>query len=515
MRSTLQHSRAAAAAACAVLVLGTTLVPANANWLTRVLKEAGEAGGAGAGKVAKLGVPGLDDAAAALRALPDGPGKTAFAAHATSEGHWKFVNRDGDVFTAGTPAEMKRIADVLAPDAATGAGIAAEGKLTLYLSEATVFERAAAIKDLPGNARLHVVSSRDTYPLLRRGAGSEVRLYAEVRPNLVAATTDLASFREAIWRLTRPLDRSRVRVLALEPGGPDALTSMPRVDAATGHVLVDALDPGSLANGFKRVSGQTVLVTGRIEGSVLYYRPAGAFERALPLDDLTKAAAQSDVDLVILNAAQPRQPGGRNWLWQKVSVTGLDVALKRATVADFLDAIAAGRGELAVAARTMPDGRVKLTLTPSGETATPLTGRIGDWLTEIVSNVTGDVVTNAIEIHGPSADTQKERDRRIIPGISADAQLVYIVNIVLGIIGLGVARGWFKRLWPLEQRGEYSGLLGFMAARATRLMAFALVFLPVVGLPAFVVTIAMQCWNAVMLPFRWIWRIFGRKPAAG
>ena len=129
----------------------------------------------------------------------------------------------------------------------------------------------------------------------------------------------------------RPLDRARVRVLALEPGGPSTLTSTPRIDAATSRAAVDIIDPASLPAAMGSIRGQTVLVTGRVDGQLLYVKPSSGPEKSLLVRDLLRAAEDADVNLVVLQSTStPRQPGGRNWFWQKVEVKGLDDALQRA-----------------------------------------------------------------------------------------------------------------------------------------------------------------------------------------
>ena len=167
-------------------------------------------------------------------------------------------------------------------------------------------------------------------------------------PTCSSTSRERALFDEALAQLERPLSRSSIRTLALEPGGPGTLSSYPRLDPDTKAALVDAIDPASLAGALSSVRGQTVLVTGRVEDNLLRFRPSSGAEQSVKLSDLTRAAADADVNLVILHAEAPRQPGGRNWLWQRIAVGGLDDALKRATLGDFLDALGAARGEFHV-----------------------------------------------------------------------------------------------------------------------------------------------------------------------
>ncbi|MFA9475300.1 MAG: hypothetical protein ACERJ2_12150, partial [Filomicrobium sp.] len=129
--------------------------PGHAHWFTKLLKEAGEAGNDAATTAPRIGIGALDDATAVLRRLPiTAEERLAFAVHATPEGHWKFTNRDGAVFTAATPDEMGRVSKALAPDAPEGRA------LSLYLSDDTVFLKPDLISELPAGARLNMVFGR-------------------------------------------------------------------------------------------------------------------------------------------------------------------------------------------------------------------------------------------------------------------------------------------------------------------------------------------------------------------
>ena len=200
---------------------------------------------------------------------------------------------------------------------------------------------------------------KTAYPLLRRPGAAGERLLAQVRPHLLVELGDPGLFHEALFQLARPLKAAGIRVIALEPGGPGLLARAPRIDAASGRALTDAIDPDRLRHALAPLRGQTALVTGRVDGELLYFRPASGPERSLLLRDLTAAAEAADVNLVILKSAAPRQPGARNWLWQRAEVRGLDAALQRADLGDFLDALGASGGRMTVAAT--PQGALRTT----------------------------------------------------------------------------------------------------------------------------------------------------------
>jgi hypothetical protein len=504
-RASARPALLAHAIACAGLLIALLLAPvaAHATWLSKVMGAAEHAGA----RTGKFGLGALDNAAAHVKALPAMADRSALAAQATQEGHWRFVNRAGETFTAGTPEELKRVAAVLLPDAR------ADAKLSVYVTEDTILLNRAALKDLPAGTELYVVVGRESYRILGQGEGE--RLYAQVRANLVVEMSNRKAFDEAVWQLTRPLNKANVRVLALEPGGPPRLASAPRIDPATKRALVDTIDPPSLTAALGSVRGQTVLVTGRVDGRVLYVQPSTGAERSLLLPDLFKAAEEADVNLVVLRAAStPRQPGGRNWLWQKVEVRGLEQAMQHARVADFLNALGASNSPLAVSANAS-GRRTVLDIKPAADLSSgPLQSPVGDLFSGIVSDITGRVVTAGLQANLRSAERQQELDQRLIPGIPSDFQVGYLVLVVLGLFGVPVSRAWWRRIWPPEAATEYAGRAGYLAARTVRALAFLLLFLPVTAPVSAPYNLVRQIYEVAMTPVRW-WRwLTGRRAAA-
>ena len=179
---------------CAALLLASAAPVAQANWLAKLARGAGEAGS----EATRFGAVGLERATAVIERLPATAKGSALAAHATPEGHWKFVNREGEVFTAGTPDELKRAVPTLLPEAAAGA------KLAFYLDEDTVFGDRAVLRDLPEGSSLYVVAGRDSYALVRRSDAASDALFAAVRPHLVVALSDRGLFEDAMAQLERP-----------------------------------------------------------------------------------------------------------------------------------------------------------------------------------------------------------------------------------------------------------------------------------------------------------------------
>jgi hypothetical protein len=232
----------------AVLVASGTAEPAAANWLTAIVRESAEVAGESSGRIAGV-------------TSKLGPLAEAVA------------NREGQTFTVGTSDEMSRVLPTLTPDALATGNV----KLTLYLSEDSVFANRSALDQIPSDAELFVVTDSGAFPLTRIGKGTN---------QVLTAYPTTSSIRRAS------------------------------------------------ANGLRSIRGQTALVTGRVEDGKLIVTPVSAGEVKLEIDGLVAAARCHDVNLVILQSEVTSQAGGRNWLWQRVEVGGLRTAADAGTFGD-------------------------------------------------------------------------------------------------------------------------------------------------------------------------------------
>jgi hypothetical protein len=474
-----------------VLLLPVAVV---AGWLERMV-----------GSTARTGPPippALENVVRHVRGLPARPDVVALAAQGTPEGHWRFVNKAGETHTVGSPEEMKRVVSVLAREAKAGA------RLSLYVTLDTVLRDRVALKALPPGTDLSVVAGEESYRLVRRSDAAGERYFAEVRSNLVVEMSDRRLFDEAVWQLERGLDKARLRVLALEPGGPSALSVSPRIDPSGKRALVDAIDPARLPAAMLGVAGQTLIVVGRIERDLIAVRTQRGPEHMLVAKDIFTAAAAADVNLLVLAVAPtPRQPGGRNWLWTRADVQGPEEALRQARVADVLNALGAPGRRLAVAA--LPQGRrTVLDLVPAGDLPGTTPARpVAELLSSAVADLTGRAAAASIQGSLRSAAHQQELDYRVVPGIPSELQVAYGLLAVLGLLGVPISRTWWQRLWPAEDPGEYAGRTGYWAARATRGLAFSLLFVPLTAPVSAPYSLGRQVQEAVTAPLRLLRRV--------
>ena len=495
------------AAIISALILVSAALPANANWLSKLGRAADSVPAAGA-KLAKTGVAALDNAAAHVATLAAKPGTVPIAAHLSNEGHWILASRTGETFTAATPAELKRGLALLAPEAAR-----VEAKLAVYVTEDSMFTHAAKLGELPSGAALHVVVERAAYPLLTPGNGATARHFAQIRPNLFIAMTDRGAFREAAFQLARPVDKSAIRIIALQHSFPATLPSRPRIDVGSGRASVDAIDPTHLAASLSRIKRQTILISGRTDGDRLFAKTTNAPEMSVSLREIAAAAEAADVNVIVMQSAAGRQPAGRNWLWQTIELKGVDQALQQPTLADVFNALGSPANRLVVSARPIGTTRTALDIRPAKDlpSAATVTDKLSDVFTDLVSELSGKVISEGLEANVVNEDRRRELDNRIIPGLPSSVQWTYIVLALLGLFGLPVARRWWEKIWPQEVRTEYGNALGYWSARAIRLVALLLVFIPLAALATAPVQALTKLWDMLRWPLRLWHRLTGRR----
>jgi hypothetical protein len=426
----------------------------------------------------------LEQVAAAVARLPERleGGGVALAAQVTQEGHWTLVNRTGERFIAAGTDELRRGLTLLAPETATPGA-----KAVLHVTEDTLFRLRERIAELPRGSEVVLATMAGASPVRITSSGVQVA----ARPGLWVSAADQVTYGEVQHYLTRPLNRANVRLLALEPGGPKSLSATPRIEAGNGRALVDSVDPAALPATMSRIRAQTAVLVGRVDGDVLIARGPRGGDARLPLATVRDAAAAYDVDLIILHSASGTQPGGRNWLWMKTEVKGLDDALRRATMADFLAALRRGASELIVSADTTgPSTAIEIISRPAPGAST--VARVGGRIGELTLEVAGQLTVEGARITAPARERHEELDRRIFKAVPSLVTNLWLGGLVLGLMAFRVALGWWQRLWPAETRAEYRNALGYHAARTVRLAVFLLGFLPLLGIPAFIMASALR-----------------------
>ena len=470
--------------------IATCTPRASAHWLTELGEIAATAGRTG-GKLAGEVSVGLESAAKIIAKLPAELQAGAIAAEALADGAWRLRNAAGETITATSPAGIRDALVGLEP----GLKDARASKFTFYVNEDAAFKNVSSLDALPAEAKLRVAVDDLSYPLLRQGKGETATLFAELNNSVILGLSDRGLFDEAVWQLKRPLGKAGIRVVSLDAGGAQALPALAR-RSAEGLPLAEPIDVAALGSAFAAVRGQTVIVSGKIEAGALSFTGASGNTGTIPVADLTRAAEAQDVNLILLDAGTPKQPGGTTWLWQERGIANLNAAMANTTLGEFIGALSRGQGRIAIKTDWGEGGHFRLTAAPAGSDAPTATataaasGQSGfsaqaaEFAAHVAEKLAGNVAPQSTTVSLNSRDTQWDLDNRLVPGIPAGLQLVYAVGWVCGLIGIVEARRWWRFLSRIAGLPVTSQSL---LMRVATELVYWLVFAPLAGWPAMLV----------------------------
>ncbi len=495
-----------------VIAAGATR-QSDAGLLGKLLRDAADSAG-DAGKVARkagdLDLP--DGLGTVLARLPDSSRTRSLVAETTPEGHIRLSNAAGETVTAANTREITSALKWLLPEVSD----LARRNVDFYLPSSSLIRHRAALDILPKDARVRIAHKSESYAVLGKPPFGSGPLHVRLRENLVLKVDGKDVFDEAVWQMRRPVNQSSLRILTLDPKAPEAL---PRLRSNTnGKALPpEAVNPYALVKELRYLRGQTVLLTGKIDGDLLFFTPPSGKTQSVLLPDLRAAALRYDVNLIVLNADTARQPGVRNLLWQRAEIDGLGEALEKATMGDFLGALAGRRDplELSISASGATHVTVKAIPTPALSKRMPdrdssILTKTESIFSDLIANVGGSVFTSGVEAALRSEARETELDYRIVPGIHSDVQYIYLISIFIGLFGLPKAISWWRKLWPLRERAKYGSTLALIINRSLRFILFVPLFLPLVAPIATPYHFVASAWTIITAPFRWI---FGRRAA--
>jgi hypothetical protein len=477
----------------ASLVLGLLVLmqhasaPAGANWLTRVLKHADD----GVPHRTARPLAAIEEATVHLKALPAARRTRAVAVELTDEGHWRLRNAEGETFTAATPDELNRGLKVLAPLTEEAA------KHVILLTGETLFKDPSKLKELPATAEFDALLESRVYGLRRRLVNGVEQYSLDVGNGVHVPIRTRTQVHEMLWQLARPVDLSTIRVLALEPGATTLLKRSRPPDPTPGRVAVEAVDPDRLPHMLSAVARGTIVLSGRMKGNVLHYRPSSGPERTLILDDLRRAAAANDVNVVVIESASARQPGTRNWFWQRVALTPLSGPRTKPSLPDLIGQLTGGvpveTDAISISGLRTSFQLVGFARGAGGGWTAPVSETWRDFAPE----VTGTIVASGLRLDFTSRERQRELDSRFLPGIPSLVQVGYLIFFFIGLGGLGVATEWWQRIWPLETRSDYARRMGYWSARAARGTTFFLLFMPLMAPISAPIALIRGTWRSI------------------
>ncbi|MDH3712240.1 MAG: hypothetical protein OET44_00150 [Gammaproteobacteria bacterium] len=368
----------------------------------------------------------------------------------------------------------------------TGKVPATHRRVELYVQDEQLFSHRVRLASLPDNLALRVVHRRKKiYPLHRTGGILQV----EARPHVLIDTTTLRDLDEILFRMERVLNRASLRLLKVVPETTGTLPSLPG-QVATRAPEPQAIDPGKFRESLRALRGQTAVLTGRIENGLLLTqsRRGGDMSR-LPLAEIRRAAREADVNLIVLDANTPLQPGGGGWLGKRRSKT-LDAAFQANTSGEFMAALA------------RPHAPIKLRAESNGSRhiAISAVNRRPD--VEINAGNTSDIelIAHGLHLLTRTREFEQEHDSRLVWWLPSYVPVAFALNAAAGVLAWSVAyREWWVKIWPppVSRNWFRRNVLA-----GTRLIIFVVLFLPLLGGVALLWMVLRIVLVILMIPVR-------------
>ena len=217
---------------------------------------------------------------------------------------------------------------------------------------------------------------------------------------------------------------------------------------------------------------------------------------------------------MVIESASARQPGTRNWFWQCVALTPLAGPRTSPALPDLIGQLTGG---VPVETDAIAIGELRTAFQLVGiarSVGGGWTAPVSETWRDLAPEVTGTIVASGLRLDLTSRARQRELDARIVPGIPSLLQIAYVVLMLGGLVGFGVAREWWQRLWPLEVRSEYARRSGYWAARAVRGALFMLMFMPLVAVLSAPVSFVRGTWRTLVTVATILAYPFTRRRAA-
>ncbi len=456
-----------------------------------------------AGKGAKIsgaavGAGLLADTLGFIKRLPPDGTIRRIAAGTDESGHLRIATANGGEWTVATPGELTA-ALRKAGDKADGLRTGGSARTTaIFVPDTDLYRHRHLFANLPAEIDLRLIHrDKRHYRVTSTAEAGRVRWRVQVHKNVQLTFPQPEILDEMLFRLERTINRSSIRLLRLEPGHRAQVPSVPRT-FGQGLPDADAVDPGRLTTQLHSIRGQTAIITGRIEGGVLVADAGKAGVSRTPIAVLRKAAANADVNLIVLDTQSPVQAGVRGLFGSRARFPALAEAFQRGTFGDFLDAL------------TTPDAPLLLTAQREGERHIAISSVRRNVAPPAETSLAPEVarmVVHGAHITARDREEAEEHDMRIMVWLPSWIGFALLGNAVLGIMAWGTAWSlWWSKIWKQRSRDRHRNALTWLGERITRIVVFFVLFLPIAGGPALLYDFIMILIAMIRVLMRWtIW----------
>ena len=362
-------------------------------------------------------------------------------------------------------------------------------KPVLILGSIDIPKDFSMFNKIPKSIPIYIKAKNGQIMALKRGNRTALK-YKNLR--LPVLNTD--QLKEGLWHLQRPAFAGPIRLFQLDKDIEKRIQnkvygSKAVVEKVGGKALFDAM------SSLKR---QTIVISAPIKNTML---------EGISIKQLQKAAADNDINLVIIDSVKPAKLLKSFAKDANAGVRGVNHLYD--TTGDFLNKFRDKKN-------TAP---LEVNLSTAGNTQSVIQMKKARQVTETkLSVVSSDAVevryipfhliAKAITVYRPDVERSKELDRRIVPWLHSDIQFYLITSIVLGLIVFSTSWSLWKKIWSLRERTEYSYVLGFVIIWLIHKLLFIMVFIPIAGYFCFlyaVVKVIVKTINFLLVrPVRWI-----------
>lgn len=421
--------------------------------------------------VALVGAGVLSDSVRFISRLGPADASTRrLAAGFDADGTFHMADARGTEWAARTPEQLMRALDQAArKQDVSDASVQAAEPLVLYLPDDQLWQHRTGVATLPPSVELRIVHRGKQDYALVRNQDDTGPLAVEIRAGVRAAPINASSFDEILFRAERPLPKGSMRLIRLETGASSPLPAAPTLGSKIPNV--DSVDPATLTQQLRRVRGQTVVVSGRIEDGILIADAGKSGTNRIPLSRLQEAAAVSDVNLVVVGLSSAVQPGKVGWLGPSAQFKRLEHAWAQSTYGDFLASLARDDAPMILTASPITGKHV--VISARSRSAKP-DGIIDHELGSGRWVHVADIVARTREV-------EQEHDDRVVSWVPTSLQWIPLANFVLGLMAIGTAMSLFNRLWREPQQSSHTSVSWRGTIRVSRVLVFLVLFLPLAG----------------------------------
>lgn len=468
----------------ALALLGSLTQTAQAGLFGALLRKSDDVA-MDAGKYADNLVPSLEDGKWLTRQLTTPQGGTALALVPDQGGGWRLIDATGEA------KNLNNLDDLSASlaNAKVSAGKSVSKLPQIAIREEDFFKLRGTMPKLPDGAGLSLVrKSGKSYPLKSVAFGPRLRLVVELDKNMLLNPSNARALDVNFAYLRKSVNKANLKIASFD--GKAAVTASRSGKLADQRVL---LNGDQLVSSLARYKNHTLMITGRIETDAATKSRKlivqdGRSKRVIDLDELDKVAESQRVNLMIVEANSPKQPG-KGGIFKTALEKQFKDASQSITQKDLLSSLAPPKSVSLIHASENGSNRIVMTTSyaarrnaSKGKSAS---GQGSDYsFTAWTLHAGTTIGVHSLRINAEDPKHTEEVEGRWIPWISN-------IDLILSALGLAVygfvsllSWKWWKAIWRFIGRRSVEEEDFGKPIRVIRLISFLpismLFFLPAI-----------------------------------